>query len=298
MRTTKRFTPQVIARFVRQGRGEGIYQDFIPWHRVSRGDPASMGRSHLLHWRGRLRELLSDGELGEQLFATMLPNLDDCMEQFRLTVDSSPHLLSAYCERDSAEQFPGTLALAKRLGIKHPQVYAKGTSEHWRLTTDLVLVFKKPGMARQILALAFKTPDYRDDPRKIDLLRLEREYWMARGVSWLLITSEHYELSVRLTLQRVAAWALGADVDVASRRVAAEIGRQNSWRSQTAVQQVIADKLGSMELAQRALWQSVWHGELPVDLRRGWRPHVPLNLVSDATFCAFNPISSRRTAWN
>ena len=84
MRTTKRFSPTVIARFLRQGRGEGIYEEYIPWHRVSRGDPASAGRSHLLMWRHRLRELLSDGELGEQLFATMLQNLDDSLEQFKL----------------------------------------------------------------------------------------------------------------------------------------------------------------------------------------------------------------------
>ena len=63
MRTTKRFTPAVLDRFKREGRGTGIFQDYIPWHKVSRGDPASSGRSHLVIWRSRLRELLSDGEL-------------------------------------------------------------------------------------------------------------------------------------------------------------------------------------------------------------------------------------------
>ena len=66
----------------------------------TRGDPASSGRSHLLKWRGRLRHLLSEGELGQQLFATMLPNLDDCLERGKGDVDPAPHLLSAYCERD------------------------------------------------------------------------------------------------------------------------------------------------------------------------------------------------------
>lgn len=96
MRTTKRFTPKVLARFAREGRGTGIYEEYIPWHRVSRGDPASRGRSHLLEWKDRLRELLSDGELGAQLFAVMLPDLDDSLEQYRLEQEPSQHPLAAY----------------------------------------------------------------------------------------------------------------------------------------------------------------------------------------------------------
>jgi hypothetical protein len=60
----------------------------------------------------------------------------------------------------------------------------------------------------------------------------------------------------------------------------------------------LADELGSLDLAQRAVWQSIWRGELPIDLTRGWRPHVPLKLVSPAKFAEFNPILSRRSAWS
>jgi hypothetical protein len=112
MRTTKRFTPKVIARFERQHRGEGTYADYIPWHRVSRGDPASSGRSHLLMWRDRLRELLSDGELVEQLFATMLPDLDDSLARVQSKngdIETSEFLVmmtaAADCgDMDSVEQ--------------------------------------------------------------------------------------------------------------------------------------------------------------------------------------------------
>lgn len=81
MRTTKRFTPKVLARFKCQGRGTDTHQNYVPWHRVSCGDPASSGRSHLLMWRERLRELLLDGEHVAQLFATMLAYVDDVLEQ-------------------------------------------------------------------------------------------------------------------------------------------------------------------------------------------------------------------------
>lgn len=62
MRTTKRFTPHVLDRFRKLGRGTGTYQNYIPWQRVGRSDPSSMGRSHLQMWNGRQRELLSDQE--------------------------------------------------------------------------------------------------------------------------------------------------------------------------------------------------------------------------------------------
>jgi len=145
MRTTKRFTPAVLTRFEKHGRGTGTYEDYIGWHRVTRGDPASRGRSHILNWHGRLIDLLSDGELGEQLFATMLPNLDDSLEQHKLTPEDSPHPLLAYGAPVSEELFPGTLRLAEELGIRHPRVYGKGESGNWVLTTDLALVFDKPG---------------------------------------------------------------------------------------------------------------------------------------------------------
>lgn len=296
MRTTKRFTPTVIARFLKEGRGQGTHADFIPWHRVSRGDPASSGRSHLLMWKCRLRELLSDGELNEQLFATMLPDLDDSLEQYRLTPEPSVHLRTAYGDRGGDELFPGTLELATQLGIKHPRLHAGEAVESWRFTTDLVLVFKPKSGLRRILALAFKPVDFAQSPRKRALLQVEREYWNRRGVQWLLITPAEFDFSTAMTLRRVAPWALGDEVPAASRAIAVQLARRSPWMSLTTLLEQLAEVLGSMDLAQRALWQAVWIGDLPIDLRRGWRPHLPLQLVSSEQFDEFNPIASGRTA--
>jgi len=54
----------------------------------------------------------------------------------------------------------------------------------------------------------------------------------------------------------------------------------------------------SVELmdAQRIFWQAIWKGELPVDLRRGWRPEEPVCLISHEEFKDLNPIASGRTA--
>ena len=298
MRTTKRFTPKVLERFVRQGRGTGTYGDYLPWHRVSRGDPSSLGRSHLLMWRNRLREFLSDGELVEHLFGTMLPNLDDALEQSKLDPDDTPHLLTAYGEGKPWELFPGTLKLAKKLGIKHPKISDGQDSVPWVPTSDLVLIFKAPQGTHEALALAFKPRDWNKNRRTIELLGLEREYWSVRRVPWLLITPELYDDRVALTLRRIAPWALSEPVSMKDMQVTASVAREMVGHSMTSVLYRSAELLGNLETAQRALWQAVWYGKLPIDLRRGWRPQIPLKFISDSEFRGLNPISSRRSAWN
>jgi hypothetical protein len=250
-------------------------------------------------WRNRLRELLSDGELDKQLFASMLVGvgLDDVLEQFPLGDEDSQHILLRYgLQRDiSLDKFPGTIGLAKRLGIKHPKVREGGVTELWKPTTDFLLIFKSPSGSRHALSVAVK-PKGSLIKRQKQLLSLEREYWVVRGVPWLLITPDLYDLRVALTLRRIAPWALGKTTTLEQREYAVHIARNAMGHTLTTVLDRIASCLGCMELAQRALWQSVWHGDLPIDLRRGWRPS-PLKFISAEEFWAFNPIASRRSAW-
>lgn len=140
MRTQKRFTPSLLQRFVRQDRGLGTYQDYIPWHRVGRGDPSSMGRSHLMMWKDRQRELLSDGEWVGLLFATLVRTVTDVREQLKLSLGDAPFELGDYDARFMGQPFPGTRSIAEKLGIKHPRVNGEGRSEDWVMTTDQVLL--------------------------------------------------------------------------------------------------------------------------------------------------------------
>lgn len=298
MRTTKRFTPTVLARFAREGRGTGIYEDYIPWHRVSRGDPASSGRSHLVQWRKRFRELLSDGELFAQFFALMVPDLDDCTEQFPLTLDRSKHPLTVYGDVPDDKHYPGTLELAAQLGIKHPTVRSKGGAVDWIPSTDQLLVIRKPNRRRMAIAVAYKPCGLEALPgRARQLLQLEREYWLCRNVPWLLITPLQYDRRVALTLSRSAPWAIDMDVPREDLDLAAQSASELKGYSLGCVIDHLARLVGEKEFAQRALWQAIWRGHLPIDLRRGWRPHEPLKIISLMYFHDLNPVVAGRSAW-
>ena len=298
MRTTKRFSPTVLARFLKQGRGTGTSESYIPWHRVGRSDPSSMGRSHLQMYKNRQREVLSDKEWVGLFFCTNLPYLHDLVEQFPLSLEDKAHESTEYRIPDAQTIFPGTLELAKRLGIKHPLTNEKGASCEWVMTTDILLVFKKlPSGDIELLAVAFKTDEDFSKKRTKQLLSLEREYWVSRNVEWLLITPNLYDKQVALRLRDSMPWALENAVSGSDIETASGIVPDLQGRSLTYVLEVLAAKFGTGTLAKRVFWQAVWSGKIPLDLRRGWRPHEPIRLLSSDEFMSLNPIASRRSAW-
>lgn len=296
MRTTKRFTPTVLERFARQGRGEGTYANYQAWHQVTRGDPSSRGRSHITNFRERQFDLLSDKEMHSFLFSSMLPNLDDIRVQFPLSLEENSHELAAYDIRYRSRQ-PGTLEIAKQLNIRHPICADKGKSKNWKPTTDLLLTLLKADGSRSLLAIACKPDRKPPSKRTRQLLDLERTYWLARSVEWLFITPAEYDESTSNTLRRIQPYCLGEQMSHQYRQLARNIALAFHGMSYNTLVSTLATEIGDTLLAQQALWQAVFYGELPVDLKRGWRPHLPLDLLTRADFSALNPVASRRSAW-
>lgn len=296
MRTTKRFTPTVLARFFRQGRGQGTFERYIPWHRVGRGDPSSLGRSHLQMWKGRQREVLSDGEWVGLFFAVSVSGLLDVVEQFPLSQEESAHEASRYRADMSSQSFPGTIELAKKLKIKHPKTNEQGKSDEWVMTTDFLLVLSHPTEKLELLAVAFK-PKGGLKKRTKDLLSLERAYWNARGVNWLLITPELYDSRVAFRLRDSMPWALENLLPEKDLLATIHLVHANQGRSLTYVYSKLTEHFGNDVFAKHAFWQAVWCGKIPLDLRRGWRTHVPITLLSNEEFLSQNPIASRRSSW-
>lgn len=174
------FDEDKIARFQKEGRGEGSGASYKPWLTIQ--DVPSTGRSHRLRgWKtGRIHHLLSDIECG-------LFYLFDWSEVVR----------------DIREQFPidrqVTQRIATQLGIKHPADTA--TKTPLVMTTDIVVDVVRDGRF-VTLARAVKPADLLDTPRIIEKLEIERRYWSERGVDWGIVT----ERDIPPTIVRNIAW--------------------------------------------------------------------------------------------
>ena len=240
---------------------------------------------------------MSDNEWVELLFAVMLPNLVDLREQFPLSVEGGVHELTQYRVDAPLGTFPGTRELAERLKIKHPKVTGNGESDDWVPTTDLILTLRSSVGALELLAISLK-PEGALTKRKIKLLELEKAYWDARDIDWLLITPKQFDERVGLTLRCSMPWALGEKTLDSDKEIAATLASDVYGCSLTFLLKRLSNYFGDMEHAQRAFWQGVWCGKIPMDLRRDWRPHHPIALLSSEDFWSLNPIASRRSAWN
>lgn len=295
MRTVKKFTPKVLDRFLREQRGTGTGTKYLAWHQVSRGDPASRGRSHLLPIAQRHLNLLSDNEKAAVLFGLLVPDLVEAREQFKLALEEADHELAAYDANYICMRRPGTRQICAHAAIRHPLARGAGRSEPWVMTTDCLLTIRI-GDRLDLLAVSAKDREA-FTTRKRQLLAVERNYWEARGVPWLLITPATYHVDVRKCLERSWPWVFLSQPFPLDDWTLSELLAFCPGRPLSQVLEWLASRVGTLDAAQRAFWQAVWARKLPLDLRRGWRPHLPVRLLSLTDFDELNPVVARRSSW-
>ena len=166
-------------RAERQGRSTGTGEGYTPWIQLRRHDFASRGRSHMhpSAFMNRHIELLSDLELSAYLYVQLL-NPMDVREQFRLQLNEvGPEF------EDTHPEAPGTVAIARDLGLKHPKF---SLNLMMPLTTDMV-VFLPSG---ETVAIHVKYEAALLPKRATELRLIESEYWRHRGVALLTFTEK------------------------------------------------------------------------------------------------------------
>ena len=296
MKTEKRFTPKVLERFTRENRGTGAYDNYIPWHKVSRGDPASRGRSHIQRIGKRQVDLLSDGELLVRMFAAMIPSVLDLREQFPLSHNSSIHELTTYTTNAPIGVFPGTKEIGNKLAIKLPICSGDGSSCDWTLSTDLLFTFQHENTTPQMLAVSVKV-DGALKERTHQLLKIEEEYWLSRLVPWVLIRKDECDHLILALLSNTRGWALSQPVS--SELIDRAVEKSLDWegKSLTYALYDLYEETQDFSISQNTFWQAVWSGKLTLDLRRGWRPHEPLRFLSKEAFRNLNPIIVNGPKW-
>jgi hypothetical protein len=167
------------------------------------------------------------------------------------------------------------------------------------MTTDFLLSLAVPGGADELLAISVKHQDELTNSRKVELLELEQAYWRSRGAQWLLLTPVLHDQVVATSVRYGLPWATAAKpVDRAHIASCAELANYIHGRPMRQALPRIGAALAIDDVtAQTVLWQSVWCGELPLNLSRPLRPDQPLELISREMFWRQNPIASRRSAW-
>jgi hypothetical protein len=175
---------KTIARFQKQGRGEGAGAEYRPWLQVQ--DVPSTGRVRRASGRvtGRIHHLLSDIEWRAFLIYDWGDDTVDIREQFPLNRDETRRLASA-------------------LGIRHPADTQTRTDTV--MTTNLVIDVRRAGGV-EMLARTVKTSGDLDARRTREKLLIERDYWVARGVDWGVVTERDIPKALTANLDWLRAF--------------------------------------------------------------------------------------------
>lgn len=179
------FTERKLARFLREGRGAGELEEYVPWLTVA--DVPSRGRSRRVFCsiNNRVMHLLSDNEYRALLHYWWQPTVTDIKEQFPLL------------PRDETQE------IAHSLGIRHPR---DPKTQVDIVMTDDLLVSELVNGESSFLAVSVK--DTRDvgGNRVQEKHAIAEEYWRRRGVAHVVYTSD--PLSI---YHRNLDWILGGD---------------------------------------------------------------------------------------
>lgn len=159
----REITRSKIERLIREGRGQGTGNEYLPWLRIQ--DVPSSGRaSRLVGWTtGRMHELLSDIERDYLYLLDYSDEVSDIREQYPLL------------------PMEETQMIAERLGIEHPKDPKTGVPIV--MTTDFLITFKDRDVARTV-----KSFTELEDERTIEKFEIERLYWEAHHIDWGIVT--------------------------------------------------------------------------------------------------------------
>ncbi|MGE7676431.1 TnsA endonuclease N-terminal domain-containing protein [Lysinibacillus sp. NPDC094403] len=159
------WTEEKIEKFYKEGRGSGELNHYIPW--IKTHEIQSKGRVHRpLGWKtNRIHHLLSDLELSYFYYLEWSQKVIDIREQFPLKRER-------------------TMEIASNKGIKHP--FENKTQTNIVMTTDFLITTR---IENEIVYLArsIKPSSELEDPRVIEKLELERQYWADNDIEWCLI---------------------------------------------------------------------------------------------------------------
>ena len=162
-----KWTEEKIKRYIKEGRGNGIGKDYKPWVTIQ-SFPSEGRVSRIMGWKTeRVHHLVSDNETRFFYLLEWSDIVTDIREQYPLI------------------DYKETVAIADRLGIKHPADNESGVP--YVLTTDFMITVIKNGKEIN-LARTIKPVADLEKERVIEKFEIERQYWKKRNIDWGIVT--------------------------------------------------------------------------------------------------------------
>lgn len=290
-----RFSVEKQQRWRAQGRGMGAGAEYQPWHQVRRGDPASLGRSHLIliDEFSRQMHLLSDAERLALMCVWRLAGITQIREQYPLSQSYEWVKDEAPDNPLGGRLLPGTATVAALLNIRHPKVQSeKGAkSGLWQMTTDLLVDIYDSNMGPEKIAISVKR-ETRTTARTNEKIKIEKQYWKVRNARFYKYNFSNLCKAQIVSIQSMDSYVLPGPALPSQilDQTAEALAQEHPYKIKHALN-CIAETLSTTDLlrCQCALWQAVWTGRYPVALD-GSITRGNLVRVDIDTWCDWDPL--------
>lgn len=256
MRRRRFKTEADIARYIKDGFGQGEGSSYKPWVRVQ--DVPSIGRSRktLGIKSGRIHHTLSDLEYYYLLLLEFSDEVTDIREQYPL--------FSTTRARD----------IAAEMGIRYPMY--SGTQVPFVITSDFVLTVPDENGKKRLAVRTCKyesaLTDPSEGPRTIEKLELEKAIWADQGVlDWKVVTDRLVSPVLRDNLDWLHKSAWGgetlAGIDQQMQFVEAAVNAADGERILSSLVRSISSAVGIPYRHGTALFKYlVWNKAFLTDL--------------------------------
>ncbi|MBE5968453.1 MAG: hypothetical protein E7255_16115 [Lachnospiraceae bacterium] len=170
-RRKNNLTKEKIVKLIKEGRGQGEKENYIPWSQI--GDFSSLGRGNRVNAPNskRVHHFHSDLERDYFFYTIWNDDVDDLREQYPL--------------RPAKE----IISIAKELHYKPPKPYKSGCD--FIMSTDMFVTIK---INHKKVEKAYSVKYKKDLKRKrvLEKLAIEETYWGYRDVPYEIITEDSF----------------------------------------------------------------------------------------------------------
>ncbi|MDD9267871.1 TnsA endonuclease N-terminal domain-containing protein [Paenibacillus sp. GCM10023248] len=163
-----RWSLKLYERYLKEGRGQGEGKDYKPWINIHSFSSRGQVVRDYSYTVGRVHHLMSKLERNYFVMLDWDDSVVDIREQYPII------------------EFDKTVAIAKRLGYKHPM----RNKVPIVITSDFCFKKIQEGEAQTVIHTVKPSFDL-EDKRVLEKLEIEKLYYTEKGIEWQVITEKN-----------------------------------------------------------------------------------------------------------